>query len=769
VSIAGFDPQILQDFLTESGELLDRLESDLVTLEHSPADPELINQVFRALHTIKGSASFLALTNLVKIAHAAESALNAARNTVVKIDGTMMNLLLAAVDTIKGHMAQLRAEDFDLKAPDARVVEALTEIGLGRTPASTPTAVTTPADNEAASVQASILADSNANQSLQPIELGGARGDLYEFFLTDFGQTLERFKSQVVALEDASQRAEAGAGLAAAAEELAKSIEFFGVSTAMRLAEMLVKIGRGAARLDDASLMQVLPRTRAILALLDDQLAALSKKQHRLESIDELAERIEDALGGHFVSGEGLQARGATVEQVLAIDGVREAASPAATTTADTQANAPVKPPSRPVPSEPADHQAAPAAAGTASKTSVAAAEQTIRVEVGRLESLMNLVGELVLQKNRVSAMGRKLASSGELHSEMVEAVTMATSGLDRVTSDIQNAVMRTRMQPLEKILSKYPRLIRDLAQKTNKKIELVVEGAETELDKSVLEELGDPLVHLLRNAADHGIEMPAERVAKGKPEHGTIRIAAAQAGNHVEVVVQDDGRGLMKEKIAKKAIERGLATPELVGQMSDREIFAFIFAAGFSTAEVVSDLSGRGVGMDVVRTNIEKVKGTIEITSVEGHGCTLTIKIPLTVAIMQAMMVAIGSEQYAVPLDSILEIVKPDAATLTSIRQRPVMRLRDTVLPLVSGARVFGSVEGKPEPFAVVVEDHHTRVGILVSALIGQQEVVIKRLDGLEDRERGPISGATVRDDGGVSLIVDVPGLIRKARGEQN
>lgn len=778
MSIAGFDPQILQDFLTESGELLDRLENDLVTLEQSPGDPELINQVFRALHTIKGSASFLALTNLVKIAHAAESALNAARNAVVKIDGAMMNLLLAAVDTIKGHMGQLRAEDFNLKTPDQAVVEALSELGLGRQPAANAT--------NGASPRASSSPDAAGNSSaaetgadLRPIDLAGARGDLFEFFLTDFAQTVERLHTLSRGLGAEAERTDAGARMAATAEELIKSIEFFEISTATRLAELLHRIGTSAGRLSEPAQSQVMPRVAAILELLKDQHQALSQKSHRVESLDTLEDRIGELLGGHPVPAEAMVPAGASAMAVLAIDQVRAGASAAQpASAAPTPASAgsaspdhapePIKAPSRPVPSEPADVHANPATAGhpAGGAKSAAAAEQTIRVEVGRLESLMNLVGELVLQKNRVSAVGRKLTASGSLPAEMIEAVSMAHSGLDRVTSDIQNAVMRTRMQPLEKILGKYPRLIRDLAQKTGKKIELVIEGADTELDKSVLEELGDPLVHLLRNAADHGIEPPADRANKGKPEHGTIRIAAAQAGNHVEVVVQDDGRGLMKAKIAKKAVERGLVTAEQASSMSDREIFAFIFAAGFSTADVVSDLSGRGVGMDVVRTNIEKVKGTIDVASTEGKGCIITIKIPLTVAIMQAMMVSIGGEQYAVPLDSVLEIVRPEEGSISSIREQPVMRLRDTVLPLVSGGAVFGSRETRPEPFAVVVEDHHTRVGILVSALIGQQEVVIKRLDGLAERAHGPVSGATVRDDGGVSLIVDVPGLIRLARG---
>jgi len=382
----------------------------------------------------------------------------------------------------------------------------------------------------------------------------------------------------------------------------------------------------------------------------------------------------------------------------------------------------------------------------------------------------MNLVGELVLQKNRIAALSRNLAAgadSSRAH-ELTEALVLTAGTLDRVTGDIQTAVMRTRMQPLDKIFGKYPRLIRDLSLKTGKKLELVIEGGDTEVDKSVIEELGDPLVHLLRNSADHGVEMPADRAAAGKPETGTITLRASHEGSHVLVQVRDNGKGLHRDKIARKAIERGLATQAEVDAMSDKEVQRFIFEAGFSTADQVTDLSGRGVGMDVVRSNIQKIKGSIDLDSTPGQGTTVSIKIPLTIAIMPAMMVGVADEIYAVPLGNVVEIVKPDPAQISTIHTNPVLRLRDTVLPLVSGARAFGveSDAPVPTPFAVVLAVDEKRFGLLVTRLIGQQEIVIKRLDELCDKTHGagPVSGATVRDDGGVSLIVDVAQLLRIA-----
>jgi two-component system chemotaxis sensor kinase CheA len=324
-------------------------------------------------------------------------------------------------------------------------------------------------------------------------------------------------------------------------------------------------------------------------------------------------------------------------------------------------------------------------------------------------------------------------------------------------------------MQPLDKLFGRYPRLIRDLATKTGKQIQLVIEGGDTEVDKSVIEELGDPLVHLIRNSADHGLEGPEERTKAGKSALGTITLRASHEGSHVRVLVMDDGRGLARERIAKKAIERGLTTQEQVSAMSDREVFNFIFEAGFSTAEKVSDLSGRGVGMDVVRTNIQKLKGSIELSSQAGNGTTVAITIPLTVAILQAMMVGVGPEIYAVPLTSILEIVRPQADQVSSIGGHQVMRLRDSVLPLVSAADLFEQPTDRrsEQPFAVVIQSGQKQVGLMVSRLIGQQEVVIKPLDEGERTTRA-VSGATVRDDGGVSLIVDVEQLVRMAQGGQ-
>ena len=325
---------------------------------------------------------------------------------------------------------------------------------------------------------------------------------------------------------------------------------------------------------------------------------------------------------------------------------------------------------------------------------------------------------------------------------------------------------MRTRLQPLDKIFGKYPRLIRDLARKTGKNIKLVIEGGETEVDKSVIEELGDPLVHLLRNSADHGVETPEERAQTSKPETGTIKLAAAHEGSHVMIRIIDDGKGLSREKIGSKAVDRGIVSAEELESLSDREVYRFIFSAGLSTSDEVSDLSGRGVGMDVVRSNIEKLKGAIDVDSKPGEGTTVFIKIPLTVAIMPAMMVGVARELYAVPLTTIVEIVRADAERVSTINGRQVLRIRDSVLPLVRVSELFDVPETDPadERFVIVVELNEQRAGLIVTELIGQQEIVVKPLDEHFAGD-GAVSGATVRDDGGVSLIVDVERMIESVQ----
>ncbi len=759
-----FDPELMQDFLTESGELLEQLDQDLVTLESTPSEGELVNRVFRALHTIKGSASFLGLTNLVQIAHAAETALNAARNKVFVIDRPAMDLLLEGVDTIKKQFDNIRAGQ-ELLKPDKGLCEQLIALGDGHgapavvAPAPAVVAAVAPAAPEAV-VGKSVVVSVGAGQGAggeafalaeatsTPFSLPPGKCELVEFLVADVEATLDQIAEQIARLCDDAHRSSAASTISDLAEALTRSVDFFGVDPMLELAGLLRKVGSKGGDLSKDEAGAVGARAQQAVDLLRETSKGLAGGQLVSRPLDGFCRSFIELLeAGHDLAP--------MVRVPSAAPAVITAAVPGAATSAAAAAAAGV----------PASVQGSKPEAKVAEheheKKSAASGEQTIRVEVGRLESLLNLVGELVLQKNRVSALGRQMVSSDWAPQEFRESVAQANGALDRVTADLQNAVMKTRMQPLEKLFGKYPRLIRDLARKLGKDINLVIEGGETEVDKSVIEELGDPLIHLMRNSCDHGIESPEARVARGKPRTGTIRLAASHEGSHVQILIIDDGKGIDPGFIARKALEKGVVTESQLGTMTDREKTLLIFAPGFSTAEALSDVSGRGVGMDVVRTNIEKLKGSIEIDSTPGQGSTMRITIPLTVAIMAAMMVAVGPEVYAVPLSAITEIVKPSEGQVSTIRGQKVMRLRDTVLPLLDGADVFKLSKGdaSERPFAVVLSSAGKRVGLLVTRPVGQQEVVIKPLDGSIDR-KGAVSGATVRDDGGVSLIVDIAKL---------
>ncbi|NOT96183.1 MAG: chemotaxis protein CheA, partial [Nitrospira sp.] len=390
--------------------------------------------------------------------------------------------------------------------------------------------------------------------------------------------------------------------------------------------------------------------------------------------------------------------------------------------------------------------------------------DQTIRVETRRLDSVMNLVGELVLGRNRLIKIGGALDESHESDPQ-VRALGETLTQLNLVTTDLQLAVMKTRMLPIKKVLAKLPRLVRDLSQKLGKQVRLETHGEETELDKSVADEIGDPLVHLVRNAIDHGIEMPTERHEKNKPVEGLLRIAASQEGNSIVIRIQDDGKGIPIDKVKAKALSKGLVSEAELSAMEPREVVNLIFLPGFSTAENVTDVSGRGVGMDVVRTNIRKMNGTVEIESEQGKGSLITIKLPLTIAIIQALMVEVEHATFAIPLSSVIEAVRITKSDIKTINGREVLHLRDRVLPLLRLAQEFDiPVDPDRDRFNVVVTAlGDRRIGVVVDELRSQEEVVIKSIWEYLDSIKG-ISGATITGDGKVVLILDISELVENA-----
>ncbi len=391
--------------------------------------------------------------------------------------------------------------------------------------------------------------------------------------------------------------------------------------------------------------------------------------------------------------------------------------------------------------------------------------DTTIRVEVARLDHLMNLVGELVLGRNRLS----QIVSQGKEdngHEDFSRQLAETGAQIDFITTELQTAVMKTRMVQIGRVFNRFPRLVRDIAKEFSKEIDLVIKGEETELDKSIIEEISDPLVHLIRNAADHGIEAPDVRVSSGKPPLGTIHLSAGHEGNHIIIEIRDDGAGMDPEKLKQKAIEKGLITAEESHEMKTEDVYGLIFIPGFSTAQKVSNVSGRGVGMDVVKTNITKLNGMITVESEVGKGTKFTLKLPLTLAIIQGLLVGVGEETFAIPLSSVLEVVHTSQPEVSTVNGRQVIRLRETVLPLVSIGDVLdlpSGTAGTASFYTVVVGVANRKFGIIVDRLVGQKEVVIKPL-GAYLRNIPGIAGSTILGDGRVIMILDAGELLRLA-----
>ena len=396
-------------------------------------------------------------------------------------------------------------------------------------------------------------------------------------------------------------------------------------------------------------------------------------------------------------------------------------------------------------------------------KKATKAIEQTIRVDVSRLDSLMNLVGEMVLTRNRLGQVSSELDKrfDGDF---LVEQLLDTTAQIGLITTELQLAVMKTRMVPIGKVFNKFPRMVRDLSKDLKKEIDLHISGEETELDKSIVEEIGDPLIHMIRNAVDHGVESPEERVKKGKPKKGNVYLTAYHEGNHIVIEIKDDGRGLNAEQLKRKALEKGIVTQEEINNMNEEEAFGLIFKPGFSTAAKVTGVSGRGVGMDVVKTNIEKLNGIIVIESKLGEGSTFKLKLPLTLAIIQALLVEVSGEIFAIPLVSVVETVRINENEIHNFEGREVLKLRDSVLSLIRLDEIF-NVEGSfnEDIYVVVVALAEKRLGLVVDRLVGQEEIVIKSLGEYLGGNVG-IAGATIMGDGRVRLILDVAGVMEIA-----
>lgn len=515
--------------------------------------------------------------------------------------------------------------------------------------------------------------------------------------------------------------------------------------------DILNKLRKGEMKVDPVVMDAILQSIDLIKVLLRN----IKEKNKKEENIEPTKDLLRSILEGNTVSetktvqSEAPPEITATVEAPESVQ--RATAAPPEASGTLTAAGA----------AEP-DASKAQAKAEDASH----AKEQSIRVDIDRVDSVMNLAGELVLSRNRLMRLGAKLSESdsdSDLSSQMNEAIAQ----LDLVTTDVQLAVMKMRMQPIAKVFNKFPRMVRDLARQNNKEIELVISGEETELDKTVIEEIGDPLVHLIRNAVDHGMETPEERVERGKPRGGTISLSAYQEGRNIIVSVTDDGKGIDPVSIRRSAVEKGLLTQDEADRLSKKDSLALIFIPGFSTAKVVSNISGRGVGMDVVKTNISRINGNISVESEVGKGTSIIFRLPLTLAIIQALTVETNGEVYGIPLSTVIENIRVMAEDIKTVEGQEVIHIRDRVFPVVRlGSLVSGDLTTRSSEwkYIVIIGIGDKKFGLLVDRLHGQEEIVMKSMGEYLKGTEG-IAGACITGDGNVILILDVAGLLEASR----
>ncbi|NNA07858.1 chemotaxis protein CheA [Pseudomonas lundensis] len=736
----GADEEILQDFLVEAGEILEQLSEQLVELESRPDDADLLNAIFRGFHTVKGGAGFLQLNELVECCHIAENVFDILRKGERHVDSELMDVILEALDAVNGMFSEVR-ERAPITAATPELLAALARLAE---PAAAPAA---PEPVAVAPAPEPVAADS-----------GDITDNEFELLL----DSLNAVKAQAAAGGAATPVAtpEQAATSAPGSDEISDA-EFESLLDQLH--------GKGQFAPDAVAAtpaaQPVEPAAPASNEITDDEFEALLDQLHgkgsfSADALDASAPAAPaaaapaDAAPGnpdHITDHEfeslldELHGKGTFTQVPAQPAAAKPAPAPAA---AAAVASKP----------EPAARPVAPARAVAAhpDKPAASEAETTVRVDTARLDDIMNMVGELVLVRNRLVRLG--LNSNDE-------AMSKAVSNLDVVTADLQTAVMKTRMQPIKKVFGRFPRLVRDLARQLKKEITLELVGEETDLDKNLVEALADPLVHLVRNAVDHGCETPEEREAAGKSRCGKVILSAEQEGDHILLSISDDGKGMDANILRGIAVKKGLMDKDAADRLSESDCYNLIFAPGFSTKTEISDVSGRGVGMDVVKTKIAQLNGSLNIYSTLGQGSKIVIKVPLTLAIMPTLMVMLGNQAFAFPLVNVNEIFHLDLSRTNVVDGQEVVIVRDKALPLFYLKRwlvASAAHEEQREGHVVILSVGTQRIGFVVDQLVGQEEVVIKPLGKMLQGTPG-MSGATITGDGRIALILDVPSMLKR------
>ncbi|MFZ7310204.1 chemotaxis protein CheW [Comamonas jiangduensis] len=705
---ADFDlTQFYQIFFEEAGENLDQMEQMLLNLDLSEANDEELNGIFRCAHSIKGGSATFGFSDVAELTHKMESLLDRLRRHEIKAIPEMVDVLLESADASRSLLARHQAGGEGDVLPTADLVARISRLaaGEGAQAAASAAPVPAPAPAVAAPAPAPVV---QAAPQPAPAAPNGLRHLHIKIGPLEVIESVDAVK------------------------ELFRDIPGLGSIEDLPCDEPQTRLFAVQTHSTDDD-------------LLDLMAFHVSKEQVQISSQDAVAAATPVSAAAPVA---------ANAEAAAEVHSADEVTHPAAAVPEGEAYGifdgAPGAPSIKPVA----------AAAKTATRPNMAQMESTsIRVDVKKVDQLINLAGELVIIQAMLAQNSRALDPSAN------QQLLAGLADLDRNTRDLQEAVMSIRMIPMSTVFSRFPRMLRDLANKLDKKINLVTQGEATELDKGLVEKITDPLTHLVRNSLDHGIESPEDRIKAGKSETGTLTLAASHQGGSIVIEVRDDGKGMNREKILKKARERGM---DVSDSMPDSEVWMLIFAPGFSTADVVTDVSGRGVGMDVVRKNIAALNGSVEIDSVEGVGMRVSIRLPLTLAIMDGMSVGVGEEVYILPLSSVVESFQVNAADVSSVTQgSQLVKVRDEYMPVIELEKVFGvprTEASQRSDIMVVVESDGSRVALLVDELLGQHQVVVKNLES-NYRKVPNVSGATILGDGTVALILDTSSLVRRAR----
>ncbi len=724
------EDEILQDFLVEAGEILETLNEQLVDLEQSPEDSDLLNSIFRGFHTIKGGGSFLSLTNLVDVCHKSEDVFNLLRNHEISLTSDMMDAFLRVLDEVNSMFEQIRSGE-DPDAADPALIQELIQM---QDPSAAAPAEAAPAEDEAETAAAEPEDEQTSEAEVAEAVDAAAAATASEEFVSGSDEiTDDEFESLLDALHGSGgspKAVDTGQKMPSSGSDEISDDEFEAL-----LDELHGKGGKpqpadkGAQK--PATAKSGASASASSDEITDDEFEALLDQMHGKGKAPTVS------------AGKGKAANPGSAEKTSSP--APPDAAKAASASAAKKSGA--KPAAKPAAKKPAARKESAAPKG----------ETTVRVDTARLDDIMNLVGELVLTRNRLNTLRQTFED---------ERVHKAISSLDVVTADLQSAVMKTRMQPVKKVFGRFPRVVRDLARSLNKEIQLDLQGEETDLDKNLVEALADPLVHLVRNSVDHGIELPDIREKAGKPRQGKVILSAQQEGDHIILSIIDDGAGMDPEVLRANVVNKGLMDEETAARLDDKGCFDLIFMPGLSTKEQISDVSGRGVGMDVVKTKITQLNGQIEINSEIGKGTELRIKVPLTLAILPTLMIQLGPRKFALPLSIVDEIFELSSKKMSIVDGREVVMNRGKAPPVFHLRKWLlkpneQDDDENADPHVIMARVGNSSVGFVVDQVIGQEEVVIKPLDKLLQGIPG-MAGSTITGDGNIAIILDIPGLLK-------